>query len=64
LDAKGERVDILPAMERKGLEDVVNVQGNSVSLTESPENLRVVSIASPSARLFEDPLTIEQGLPP
>ena len=31
LDAKGGRVDILPRMERKGLEDVVEVNGNSVS---------------------------------
>lgn len=62
LDAKGERVDILPSMERKGLDDVVKVQGNNVGLTESPENLRVVSVASPAARLFEDPLAIRQGL--
>lgn len=67
LDAKGERVDILPTMDRKGLEDVVKVQGNSISLTEIPENLRVVSIANPVARLFGDPhvgLTIAQDLPP
>jgi endonuclease YncB( thermonuclease family) len=64
LDAKGERVDILSTMERKGLEDVFKVQGNSVSLTESPENLRVVSIASPGTHLFEDPLKIAQGLLP
>ena len=54
LDAKGERVDILPTMERKGLEDVIKVQGNNVSLIEKPENLRVGSIASPEARIFED----------
>ncbi len=64
LEAKGERVDILPTMERKGLDDIVKVQGNEVSLTESPENLRVVSIAGPIARLFEDPLKITQRLPP
>jgi endonuclease YncB( thermonuclease family) len=47
LDAKGERVDILTTMDRKGLKDVIKVQGNSISLTEIPENLRVVSIVSP-----------------
>lgn len=47
-------------MERKGLEDVVKVQGNYVSLTESPENLRVFSIARPAARLSEDPLVVRQ----
>ena len=55
LDAKGERIDILPTMNRKGLEDVVMVQGNSVSLTESPENLRVVSIISPMAFSYNLP---------
>lgn len=44
LEEKGERVDILPMMEERGLEDVVTVQGNQVSLTEEPENLRVVTI--------------------
>lgn len=64
LEAKNERVDILPTMDRKGLDDVVKVQGNKVSLTESPENLRVVSIVGPSTHLFEDPLRIKKGLPP
>ena len=32
LEEKGERVDILPMMEERGLEDVVKVQGNHVSL--------------------------------
>jgi hypothetical protein len=43
LEEKRERVDILPIMEERGLEDVVEVEGNHVSLTEAPENLRVVS---------------------
>ena len=47
LDTKRERVDILTTMDRKGLKDVIKVQGNSISLTEIPENLRVVSIVSP-----------------
>ena len=46
LATKGERVDILTTMDRKGLKDVIEVEGNSISLTESPENLRVVSIVS------------------
>jgi hypothetical protein len=46
LEATGERVDILPTMEQKGLEDIIRIQGNLVSLTESPENLRVVTVAS------------------
>ncbi len=50
-------------IERKGLNDVAKVEGKKVSLTESPENLRVVSVASPNARLFEDPLKLTQGLP-
>jgi endonuclease YncB( thermonuclease family) len=47
LEEKGERVDILSIMEQRGLEDVVKVEGNHVSLTEVPENLRVVSAAVP-----------------
>jgi hypothetical protein len=46
LEATGERVDILSTMEQKGLEDIVNVQGDRVNLNEKPENLRVVSIAN------------------
>ena len=55
LEEKRERVDILPIMEERGLEDVVKVEGNRVSLTEEPENLRVVSAAGPgrSVRIFE-----------
>jgi hypothetical protein len=40
LEATGERVDILSAMEQKGIEDIVKVQGNHVSLTEKPEGSR------------------------
>lgn len=47
LEQKRERVDILPIMEERGLDDVVNVEGNDVSLTEAPENLRIVSAAGP-----------------
>jgi hypothetical protein len=43
LEEKGERVDILPMLEERGLEDVVKVQGNNVRLTEKPENLRIVT---------------------
>jgi hypothetical protein len=43
LEEKGERVDILPILEERGLEDVVKVHGNNVSLTEEPEDLRVVT---------------------
>jgi hypothetical protein len=47
LEEKRERVDILPIMEERGLEDVVKVEGNHVSLTVVPENLRIVSAAVP-----------------
>jgi hypothetical protein len=43
LEEKGERVDILTIVEERGLEDVVNVDGNKVKLTVEPENLRVVT---------------------
>jgi hypothetical protein len=44
LEGKEERVNILSIMEERGLEDVVKVQGNHVSLTEEPQNLQVVTI--------------------
>lgn len=40
-----ERIDILSIMEERGLEDLVEVQGNRVRLLEPPENLRVVAKA-------------------
>jgi hypothetical protein len=43
LEEKGERVDILTICEERGLDDVVKVQNNHVSLIEEPENLRVVT---------------------
>ena len=59
LEEKGERVDILPIMEQKGLEDVVKVEGNHVSLTEEPENLRVVSAAVPLLSMRQATLLLE-----
>lgn len=44
LEEKGERVNILSIMEERGLEDVVKVQGNHVSMTEEPQYLQVVTI--------------------
>jgi hypothetical protein len=54
LEARGERVDLLPTLDQKGLEDVVKVQGNQVSLTVEPQNLRVVSIVSHRAALLKN----------
>jgi endonuclease YncB( thermonuclease family) len=42
LEVKNERIDILSEMEERGLQDIVEVQGDLVKLTESPENIRVV----------------------
>lgn len=42
LAAKNERIDILSIMEERGLQDLVEVQGNKVKLKQNPENLRVV----------------------
>ncbi|MCI0550439.1 MAG: hypothetical protein L0287_05755 [Anaerolineae bacterium] len=50
LEARNERIDILPIMEERGLQDIVKVQGNKVRLTESPENVRVVGKAGHRAR--------------
>lgn len=51
LEEKRERVDILPIMEERGLEDVVKVEGNHVGLTEAPENLRLVSAVESEGNL-------------
>lgn len=45
-----ERIDILSIMEERGLEDLVEVQGNRVRLLEPPENVRVVGKAGYRSR--------------
>jgi endonuclease YncB( thermonuclease family) len=45
LEAQNERVDILNIMAERGFQDVVEVRGNLVRLTEPPENLRIVARA-------------------
>jgi len=45
LTAKNERIDVLDVMEERGLQDLVRVRGNRVSLIEDPANLRVVGVA-------------------
>lgn len=45
LEQRNERVDILSIMEERGLQDVVEVQGDRVRMTEPPENLRIVGEA-------------------
>lgn len=42
LEQRNERIDILSIMEERGLQDVVDVQGNTVRMIEPPENLRIV----------------------
>jgi hypothetical protein len=59
LEEKSERVDILPIMEERGLEDVVKVEGNYVSLTVVPENLRIVSAAVPLLSMRQTTLLLE-----
>ena len=45
LEQKNERIDLLDVMEERGLQDLVEVKNNKVSLTQDPANLRVVSAA-------------------
>lgn len=45
LEGKNERIDILSIMEERGLQDLIEVRGNKVKMTEPPENLRVVGKA-------------------
>jgi hypothetical protein len=45
LAQRNERIDVLPAMEQRGMDALVDVTGNTVRLLENPENLRVVSKA-------------------
>lgn len=42
LEQRNERIDILSIMEERGLQDVVEVAGDTVRMTQPPENLRVV----------------------
>jgi endonuclease YncB( thermonuclease family) len=41
LEERNERIDILSTMEEQGLQDVVEVDGDTVRLKQPPENLRV-----------------------
>jgi len=50
LEDRNERVDILSIMEERGLQDLVEVDGNNVRLTEPPENIRVVGKAGHRVR--------------
>jgi endonuclease YncB( thermonuclease family) len=50
LTKENERVDILPIMEERGLQDIVKVTGNKVRLMVSPENVRVVANAGKRRR--------------
>jgi endonuclease YncB( thermonuclease family) len=50
LAAKNERIDVLDVMEERGLQDLVKVRGNKVSLIEDPSNLRVVGVAGKRAK--------------
>jgi endonuclease YncB( thermonuclease family) len=45
LAERDERVDVLTVMEERGLQDLVEVRGTRVRLTEMPEDLRVVGSA-------------------
>jgi hypothetical protein len=42
---QNERVDILSEMDEKGLQDIVEVIGDQVRLTQPPENIRVIGDA-------------------
>jgi endonuclease YncB( thermonuclease family) len=50
LTKENERIDILPIMEERGLQDIVKVTGNKVRLTVLPENIRVVGSAGKRRR--------------
>lgn len=43
LDDKNERVVLIDSADETGLANVVNVQGNTVSLTQKPENLMIIT---------------------
>ena len=50
LEQRNERIDILSIMEERGLQDLVEVRGDTVRMTEPPENLRVVGKAGRRTR--------------
>lgn len=50
LEKKNERIDVLSIMEERGLQDIVEVKGDTVRMTEPPENLRVVGKAGSRRR--------------
>lgn len=53
LEYRNERVDILPTMEERGIQDIVDVNNNNnnkVKITENPENLRIVANAGLRSR--------------
>jgi endonuclease YncB( thermonuclease family) len=50
LEERDERVDILSVMDERGLQDLVEVQGDTVRMIEPPENLRVVAEAGRRTR--------------
>lgn len=50
LEGRNERVNLIPSLEECGLQDLVEVQGNRVRLTESPENIQVVGKAGRRGR--------------
>ena len=50
LEAKDERIDVMSIVEERGLQDLVEVQGDTVRLLEPPENLRVVGKAGQRRR--------------
>ncbi|HYN39058.1 MAG TPA: hypothetical protein VES39_07395 [Rhodospirillales bacterium] len=45
LEERDERVDVLSEMEERGVQDLVEVRGDRVRMTQPPENLRVVGSA-------------------
>jgi endonuclease YncB( thermonuclease family) len=50
LEEKDERVDLLTIMEERGLQDFIEVNGNTVRLKGMPENLRVIAKAGGRCR--------------
>ena len=50
LAEQNERIEVLDVMEERGFQDLVKVKKNKVSLTQDPENLRVVAEAGARKR--------------
>ena len=50
LATKNERLDILSLMEERGLQDIVKVQGSTVTMLIAPEDIRVVGDAGKRVR--------------